>query len=289
MSSSSLINQIKLLLPDLPPSERKIGKFLCEFPAKVIYMNISELAEHSKSSSAAVVRFCKSIGMENFGNLKIRLSSEHIQSQVVNDFDLVANEPVSSIMEKILSNTKQVFEDTASQIDFNMVHKVVNMINEADVLYVYGVGASYLIAEDVAQKWRRIGKQVYATSDSHLLISTMSTGSQNAVLLGISYSGNTEEVLTIVEKAKNFGVKTIGLTRTGTNKISQKADAVLTTARAPEAVLRSAATTSRFAQLFVIDLVYMTYASKNYENIIEKLERSRKAISELHHTKTTIK
>jgi len=102
-----------------------------------------------------------------------------------------------------------------------------------------------------------------------------------AVFWGASYSGKTKEVLLLIEKAKAFGMQTIGLSRIGQHKLVQNVDVLLTTARAPEAKLRSAATSSRFAQLFVIDIVFLTYASSQYEFTIEQLEKSRNAVADL--------
>ena len=281
MGKGSILNQIELAMEELPKSEKKVAKYVLECSKDVLYMNIKELAKKSKSSSAAVVRFCKSIGVENFGNLKVRLSAESAQGTTASNLDIEDKESVSSIVEKTLSNTVQVFEDTAHQIDHAAVGQVVDMLHAADMVYVYGVGASFLIAEDIAQKWRRLGKKVYAISDYHLLLSTMAIQNEKAVFWGVSYSGKTKEVLLLIEKAKTFEMQTIGLSRMGQHKLAGSVDALLTTARAPEAKLRSAATSSRFAQLFVIDIVFLTYASAQYEFTIEQLEKSRNAVADL--------
>jgi len=281
MRNGNILNQIELAFEELPKSEQKIAKYILDYSKDVLYMNIKELAEKSKSSSAAVVRFCKSIGVESFGNLKVRISAESSQGITVGNLDIEDREAVSSIVEKTLSNTIQVFEDTAHQIETVAVENVVEMLQKADMVYVYGVGASFLIAEDIAQKWRRLGKKVYAISDYHLLLSTMATQNENAVFWGISYSGQTKEVLLLIEKAKSFGMSTIGLSRIGQHKLAGSVDVLLTTARAPEARLRSAATSSRFAQLFVIDIVFLAYAAAQYEFTIEQLEKSRHAVIDL--------
>jgi len=281
VGKSSILNQIKLAVDELPRSEKKVAKYIVEHSKDVIYMNIKELAKKSKSSSAAVVRFCKSMGIENFANLKVRLSAESPQEITVSNLDIEDEESVSSIVEKTLSNTIQVFEDTAHQIEDVAIEQVVAMLRAAEMVYVYGVGASFLIAEDIAQKWRRLGKKVYAISDYHLLLSTMATTNEKAVFWGVSYSGKTKEVLLLIEKAKSFGISTIGLSRIGQHKLASSVDVLLTTARAPEAKLRSAATSSRFAQLFVIDIVFLRYASAQYEFTIQQLERSSNAVADL--------
>ncbi|HDR7533210.1 TPA: hypothetical protein ACTZ3H_005173 [Bacillus cereus] len=44
------------------------------------------------------------------------------------------------------------------------------------------------MAENVAQKWIRLGKQVYAISNRYLLTGAMVTQAENAIFRGISYS-----------------------------------------------------------------------------------------------------
>ncbi|MCL2560513.1 MAG: MurR/RpiR family transcriptional regulator [Turicibacter sp.] len=280
---SGILNEIELAVPELPFSEQKVARYILAHPQDVLYTTISELSAKSESSSAAVVRFCKSVGVGNFGSLKVRLSAElgQAESGGVGYMDIEDRESVASVVKKTLSNTTQTLENTAYQLDQGAVRQVVKMLQEAETIYVYGVGASFLIAEDVAQKWRRLGKMVYAMPDYHLLMSTMAARSDKAVFFAVSYSGQTREVLQLVDKAKALGMKTIGLSRIGSHKLSGRVDVLLSTARAPEAKLRSAATSSRFAQLFVIDIVFLAYASAQYEFTVRQLEKSKQAVQDL--------
>ena len=280
MGRNGFLNEIKLAAVELPLSEQKVAKYILNHPQDVLYMTINELSLKSKASPAAVVRFCKSMGSNGFGHLKVRLSSSSTlgQEEAIEYMDIEDKESVASIVKKTVSNNVQTLENTANQIDHQAVLKVVDMFQEAETIYVYGVGASFLIAEDIAQKWRRLGKMTYAVSDYHLLVSAMATQNDDAVFFGISYSGETKEVLSLVEKAKMLGMKTIGLSRIGNHRLSQRVDVLLSTARAPEAKLRSAATSSRFAQLFVIDIVFLAYASAQYEYTVYQLEKSRNAV-----------
>lgn len=282
MAVGSIQSQIELVLSELPISEKKVAQYILLNGKEVVNMTVHELAKEAGASSAAVVRFCRSLGVAGFPTLKVRLSAELEQIQHVGYLDIESNEKVSSIIEKTVSNTVQTFHDTASQLNTGSIEQAVELLHHADIIYLYGVGASLLIAEDAAQKWSRLGKRVYAISDRHLLVAAMATQSENAVFWGISYSGETREVIQLVNRAKEYGMKTIGLSRIGNNKLSQSVDVSLSTARAPEAKLRSAATSSRFAQLLVVDIVFLTYASSQYEFTIEQLEKTKKSIENLY-------
>src|SRR5690625_7353091 len=72
---------------------------------------------------------------------------------------------------------------------------------------------------------------------------------ENDVVFGISFSGETKEVAKILSLAKERGAMTISLTKYGRNLVSQQADINLYTSAMREATFRSAATSSRLAQL----------------------------------------
>jgi DNA-binding MurR/RpiR family transcriptional regulator len=118
-------------------------------------------------------------------------------------------------------------------------------------------------------------------SDYHLLLSAMALQSDGVVFFGIFYSGETREVLRLVEKVQEFGMKKIALSRVCNHKLSQCVDVLLSMARAPEAKFRSAATSSHFAQLFVINIVFLAYASFQYAFTINQLKKSRNAVEGL--------
>ena len=282
MSHTNLLGQIQLAIGELPASEEKIASFILQDPKNILSMTIHELAREAGASSAAVVRLCKSLGVDGFSRLKIQLSAE-LTNQIPQGFlEVEADEGISQIIEKASSNTIQTILDTANQLEAGAIEKIVGLLREAETIFVYGIGASFLIAEDIAAKWSRLGKRVFATADRHILTMAMATQSAKAVFWGISYSGDTKEVIQLVKQANGLGMTTIGLTRMGSNKLSQTASVVLTTARAPEAALRTAATTSRFAQLFVIDALFLSYASSQFDETVELLERSKQAVIDLN-------
>ncbi|MCU5668769.1 MurR/RpiR family transcriptional regulator [Bacillus cereus] len=214
--------------------------------------------------------------------MKARLYAELEHIQHVGYFDIEPNEKIQSIIDKTLSNTVQTLHDTVGQLETKSIEKAVEFLKEAEVVYIYGVGASFLIAEDVAQKWIRLGKKAYAISDRHLLAVAMATQSENSLFWGISYSGETRDVIAVMKIAKELGMNTISLSRLGSSKIAGLADVSLFTARAPEAEIRSAATSSRFAQLLVVDVVFFAYSSSQYECTVMQLEKTKYAIQKMH-------
>ncbi|WP_339248621.1 hypothetical protein [Paenibacillus sp. FSL F4-0243] len=85
-----MISQIELDLNELPESEKKVAEYILANAKEVLHMTIHELATKAEASSAAVVR--RSLGIEGFPALKIRLSAEVEYTPHVRYFDVESNE-----------------------------------------------------------------------------------------------------------------------------------------------------------------------------------------------------
>ncbi|MFS0784737.1 MurR/RpiR family transcriptional regulator [Bacillus sp. 1P06AnD] len=272
--------RIESMLAQLPKSEQKVAQYVLENPMEVIRMTVNDLAQQAHASSSAVIRFCRSIEIDSFTELKVSISSQLSQAETEKKgfYDIEPNEEIKEIKEKIVSNSVRVLQETSTYLDEHTLNDVVEAMKNADVIYVYGLGASWLVVEDIVHKWLRLGKMVTANQDAHITASALAASRNNSVFFTISNSGNTEEVLRLVDIAQHAGVRTIGLSRFGHNKLSEKVDMSLQHVRAPEAKYRSAATSSLFAQFLTIDIIFYAYVSKYYSEYITGIQRSREAV-----------
>ncbi|CQR57363.1 MurR/RpiR family transcriptional regulator [Paenibacillus riograndensis] len=282
-----ILSRIENVMPKLTQSEQKVARFVLESPEEAMIMSVQEMAARSLSSSASVVRFCRSIGLKGFPELKVALSADLAQGQKTGYFDLNKNENTAEIVDKILSNVIQSLKDTVGQLDVAMIEKVAHSLYMAPVIFAYGIGASALVAEDIAQKWLRMGKNVYAFHDIHVLTMSMANAPKGSVFIGISYSAATKEVLELMKFAQKSGLTTVSFTGFGRSELSDISDFNLFTSLAPEAKVRSAATSSKHSQFFVVDVLYYAYASININDSIDKITRTRKATNELKNLPET--
>jgi DNA-binding MurR/RpiR family transcriptional regulator len=97
------------------------------------------------------------------------------------------------------------------------------------------------------------------------------------VALGISYSGETIDIVRAMEVAKNTGATTICITKFGNTPITKVSDIKLFVS-SNEALFRSAAMASRIAQLNVIDILFSIVTCKNYDVVIKYLENTGEAV-----------
>jgi RpiR family carbohydrate utilization transcriptional regulator len=96
------------------------------------------------------------------------------------------------------------------------------------------------------------------------------------VALGISHTGASRDVTDALANAQRNGATTICITHRSTSPITKVSDIKLFTA-AKQTAFRSDASSSRIAQLTIIDTLYVGVALSGYENSVEMIRRTREA------------
>ncbi|MEK4069439.1 MurR/RpiR family transcriptional regulator [Peribacillus sp. FSL R5-0717] len=272
---------IQTMLSKLPQSEQKLAEYILQNPHEVVNSTVQELSTSAQTSGAAVIRLCKSLGIKGFQDLKIRIAGDLMKTVEQGYRDIEPSESLYRIVEKTTSNSIQTIRDTSEIIDHdNLKHAMTLMLN-AKTVHFCGVGASNIVAADAQQKLLRINKGTTAFTDMHLVATLIANADENDIVFAISFSGETPEVVNILKLAKERGVKTIGLTHYGQTTVSSLCDATLFTSYSNEAPFRSAATSSRLAQLYMIDILFLGMASEQYEETVQYIDNTRSAIKSM--------
>ncbi|MDQ0340022.1 DNA-binding MurR/RpiR family transcriptional regulator [Caldalkalibacillus uzonensis] len=270
---------LKEMLPHLPPSEQKIARYILDHPREAVGFTAAELGERSQTSGAAVIRLCKSLGFKGLQELKLRVAGDLRTEEVEGYRDIQPGESQQNVIEKMTSNSIQTLKETAQILSPDELERATEAVLAARRIHFFGVGASAIIAQDAQQKFLRINKQATAFPDLHMAATLTANASEQDVVMGISFSGQTKEVLKILQLANKKGAATISLTRYGASPIADEADIRLFTSTSKEATFRSGATSSRLAQLHVIDILFMCVAARQYDQAITHLDQTREAIA----------
>jgi DNA-binding MurR/RpiR family transcriptional regulator len=273
--------RIREALSLIKPAERNAAHYILNHPEEVVRLSVKELAEKSNSSQAAIIRLCKNLDLEGYQELKIRIAGD-LQSSINGDEDykeIRPNDNIPTLIESISNNNIYSIRETLKILDPAAVEKAVKVLHQANRIDFYGVAASQIIAQDAQQKFLRINKTCTAYQDSHLQLTSAVTLTKEDVAVGISYSGETSQVIEIMKQAKAKGATTIGITKYGSNSLAKLVDIRVATS-STESDIRSAATSSRIAQLNVIDILFTGVAAKNYDQSVSYLSKTREVIQE---------
>ncbi|MEV4820977.1 MurR/RpiR family transcriptional regulator [Micromonospora sp. NPDC049275] len=277
-----LIVHISGLLPSLSPAEQRVARLVVSDPAAAARRTITDLATAAETSEATVIRFCRSVGMDGYPQLRIRLAAEAARrieppdARVVGG-DIPPGADLAQIIATIAFNDARAVEETAEQLDPAICEQVVEAIAGAGRIDIYGAGASGFVASDFQQKLHRIGRIAFYFPDVHTALTSAALLGRGDVAIGISHTGTTSDVIEVLEQARTRGAATVALTNFPRSPVTEVADFVLTTA-ARETTYRSGATASRLAQLTVVDCLFVGVAARNRSRARKALEATAEAV-----------
>lgn len=265
-------------LDNFSKSERKVAQFIIDHPQDTIRMSADEISHRAQVSAATVVRLAKGVCEDGLPGLKIRLSAEiKLDDSLFTEVD--PSDDLDTMKRKMEFRVSHAIEQTNQILSTAAIEDAASIIDRADNVYAYGLGASNLVASDFQQKFIRVGKPVSQTLDTHLIAVGMIK--ENSALILISNSGQTVEGLRLAKAAKSLNVPVVTITHAPDSPIAKNSTIVLTHDDSGESgTLRTAATTSLMAQLYVVDLLYYSYLTKDFDHNAARLAKSRKIIAE---------
>lgn len=275
---------LKAVLDQLKPSERKVAEYILEHPKEVVKLSVQKLAEYSGVSEATIIRLSKTMSMKGFQELKLRIAgdlSSNIPTGTYEEIRMGAS--VETIIQAVSNNNKQSIQDTVSVLSAEEVERAAEALSQARKIDVYGMGASAVIAQDITQKLSRINWWCQAYSDFHAQLTSAVTLTERDVAFGISYSGQTNEIIESLTEAKKQGATIITLTKFGSSPVADLGDIRLFTSSVEQSI-RSGAMASRIAQLNVVDILFITIASRQQDKVIPVLDKTRLAVSRTKRT-----
>jgi DNA-binding MurR/RpiR family transcriptional regulator len=276
----SVQSTIEAATGSLSPSLLRIATAIRENPAIVLDSTINELAAACGTSVASVVRFCRAIGLSGYTQLRMMLATElgkesaQFGGSTSFGSDITEGESLREMAQKIASLEMLAIEETITHLDYAGLEQVVDALDGADRILLYGIGASQVVAEDLQRKLFRIGRNAFAPTDPHEARAAAALPVAGVVAVGFSHLGETHETLDFLRRARDNGARTIGVTGAKGSTLSRLVDHALFT-EVRETTFRAGAMVSRIAQLAVVDCIFAGVAQRRYDFTVEALRRTR--------------
>lgn len=273
---SVMLNMLKYK-EDLSMAERAVLDYLIENKSVLKDFSVEKIAEAAYTSPASVVRMCKKLGYKGFKDFKIDFILANAKVEVPENkeyFDVVLTKD-SHCGQSAIENNIKVLEDTLKLYDEETVSKAAELIMGARKILIFGKGSSFLVCKDLEMKLRRINKFCIAQGESHDQLVDATFISQKDVIIFVSNSGKTKEIISAALLAKENKAKIISITKIGSSMLADLSDVVLYTSSL-EGEFRSAAMTSRISQMCMIDALFARCAYVDIDRSVRTLEMTYK-------------
>ncbi|QNM06828.1 MurR/RpiR family transcriptional regulator [Qiania dongpingensis] len=219
-----VIDTIKENYQQMFSAEKKVADFILQNPERTVSANVSELAELSGVSDATVIRMCKHLGYQGFYQMKLNLARDLGQHQLVG---YCGDQDNPDTAKAILQGIARNLLNTASKLDMNVILGCAKMIRESEMVHAVAVGNTSPVAIDLGFRLGRLGIRTSSALVPEYFLSNISLGSKKDVIVAISHSGSSRQVIQALELGRDKGMKSIAITGSARSPVSQIADYTL--------------------------------------------------------------
>jgi DNA-binding MurR/RpiR family transcriptional regulator len=279
-----ILSQIKDSYRELRPAERRVADVVLADVTFSVDASNAEIARRADVSEPTVTRFCRAIGCDGVRDFKLKLA----QSVVVGRLYLAPGPPPepngsgSPLWNVVFGEARNALNAVERSIQPADIIKAAELVASAHQVLVFGLGgSSTALAQETQNRLFRYGVVVSAHSDPYVMKMTASTLKPNDLVIAISGTGRTREVVEAVVLAKHYRAKAIAITAPDTD-LSAVADIALTV-DVPEFPDPLKPTASRYAFLAIIDLVSTAVGYRLDPDARETLRRIKYTV--LNHRK----
>jgi len=275
-----VISQMRTLDGKFPRGEQRIADFILSNLEAGAQMTQSEIADAAGVSVATVNRFCQTLGCEGFREFKLRLAQGVAVSMQYLGGPSQADSEADQLIMQVFSALVDTLNLARSQLDNTAVEAAIAILSQARRISFAGVGGgSANVAREGANRFFRLGIPADAHADGYFQRMLASTLSEGDVLFLISASGQPRELLDSAAIARQYGARTISLTRTASPLAGCTDVAIEIDVPEDQDIYKPSA--SRLVFMAIIDILAAGTARRRPEAVKEYLRRIRTSLADL--------
>lgn len=274
-----MVDQIKQLAPTLSPAERKVADAVLASPSAVIDQPIAALATAAGVSQPTVLRFCRALGLDGYRDFKVQLAQALVSRPSFVHAGIDPADPSSVYSRKTVDSTLEMLLNVRSTIDHEAVERAVDVlarVPDGGSVVFCGFAASGAVALDAAYKFFFLVAPCLAYTDTHMQYMAAGTLEPEDVLVAISHTGRTRELIRTATLARERGATVIGIT-TPRSPLANASSIVLA-ADVPEDTDVYTPSVSRIVHLLLIDVLAVGVALRQSQRTEMRVSTMKRII-----------
>jgi len=276
--SNGLFTTIQRKYDSLSKGQKLIADYILENSEKVAFMTASKLAGKVGVSESTVVRFANALGYGGYPNLQKELQ-DLIKNQITtverlelsNDYN-DKRDILKNVMKADIDNIRRTIQDVDSEI----IEAVVDMIFQANRIYILGLRSSVVLAQYLGFYMNFIFDNVYIVpSGANDIFDQLINIKENDLLIGITFPRYSKKTLEAIGFANKKGAKIIGITDSTFSPIKKYSEYILT---APSNM--TSVVDSLVAPMSLINLLIIALSIKEKDKVASTFENLEKIWTE---------
>ena len=262
-------SQIEAAQPEMTQVEHTIANY---------FLNNEEMTDFSSKrisallyvSEATLSRFAKKCGFKGYREFIFAYEKDLKEE----NNGAVSEKDISLFTQKVQSSYQKLLQE-------NQIRRIAGLLNGSRRVFVYGMGSSGNVAEEFQLRFMRIGLDVTAVTDSQMIQMSAALVEEGMLVIAISLSGTTREIVESIRIAKSRNAKVIFITANPAPETAARCDEVLRVA-----YLKNLDTGTKispqFSILVMIDILYSYYFANDSYFKAQKYKETLSAIQGKH-------
>lgn len=199
----NIISIVESVYENLTPTEKRVADYFINFK-KVNDLSAKEVAEQIHVSESSLSRFAQKCGFSGYREFSFRYKETLSHKEV--------DKKNTELTTLVIDTYQDLLSKSFSMVDLDKIKRICDEIRKASVIYTYGVGNSSNCADEFKLRFMRFGFKIISESNHHTMRIQASSMGETDLVIGISISGKTREVIESLKTAKKNNARTILIT-----------------------------------------------------------------------------
>ncbi len=204
-------------------AEKKVADFVLQDPQKTVDSNVSQLARQSGVSDATVVRMCHHLGYKGYYQFRITLARDLGRKQ----YEGVSTIEDMDAVDKLFREYADTMLNIGKNIDVEVMWKCVTLLKTCKQAHIMAIGNTCPLAQYMGFRLGRVGIKCTYNIAAEYFMNHVNLADPEDILIAISQSGTSKQVIQGMELGKEKGLKSIAITAYAQSPISNLADYIL--------------------------------------------------------------
>ncbi len=260
----------------LRKSERKVADVILADPDGSVQSSIQAIAAKATVSEPTVIRFCRALDCVGFQQFKLRLAQDLASRGTFFYRDVAIGDSSKELATKLIDGAIASLVHVRNQFHSESMESAIALYESCERVEFYGSGGSAIVGEDAQLKFFRLGKPAISYSDPHIQYAAAALLDERSLVIAISHSGRSTDILETVKIAKKTRAKIVSVTATK-SPLAEISDVTLSVDVSEDSDIFSPVK-SRLAQMMVLDILAVGVAVRGGEHMLLQLAKARRAI-----------
>ncbi len=264
----ALLSELKSSMDYMSGVERKITEVILNDPKKFTTYSMQELSSVAEVSQGSIINFSNKYCGGGYPVLKMQVALSLSKDDNWSFSGVSVDDGVKEILKNRVESLRLALKNTIAVNDEQVLLSVAEKILKAKRVEIYGIYRSAVVATDLYYQLLQLGVHANFVSDVLTCAVSASLLTDECLVIAISSSGRTKDVIDAVKLAKKNNVPVACITANRNSPLAKLADDVLVAGTNTESV-SGGWTEVRISQLVLTDAL-CAYVRNKIDNTGEK-------------------